>query len=111
MFNRSTAITEDAQIEEGTRFRIICNLEELSTTYDGQTIPVNSSNIFFTRDSSSEPIIPQIVDERSAQIELKESHLNDSGLYYCYVKVGDHYHQNQLVCFMELIVGRKFFYD
>lgn len=101
-------MTEDAQIREGTRFQITCNLKKLSTTYDGQTIPVNSSNIFFTRDSSSEPIIPQIVDKRSARIELKESHLNDSGRYYCYVQVGDHFRQNQLVCLMDLIVGRKF---
>lgn len=98
-----TAITEDAQIEEGTRFLIKCDLKKLSTTLDGRFIPVNSSNIYFTHEKSN-PIKPQIIDERSAQIELTNSQVNDSGQYYCYVHVGDH---NELVCYMELEVGRK----
>lgn len=100
-----SAITEDAQIEEGERFLIKCDLKKLSTTMDGRFIPVNSSNIFFTHENSN-PIKPQIIDGRSAQIELLNSHVNDSGQYYCYVQVGNH--DRQLVCYMELIVGRKY---
>lgn len=104
-------ITEDTQVKEGTRFQIICNLENLSTTYGGQNLSVNSSNIFFTRDFSTDVITSKIINETSAQIEFQETHSNDSGQYYCYIRVGDHYHQNQLVCFMELIVARKFFFS
>lgn len=104
-----TAITEDAQIKEGTRFQIICNLKKLSVTYKDEIIPVNSSNIFFTHNSSSEPIQSiEIIDEKSAQIQIQESHLNDSGYYFCYLRIGD-YHHYQLVCLMELIVAREFF--
>lgn len=99
------AITEDAQIEEGARFLIKCDLKKLGTTLDGRFIPVNSSNIYFTHENSS-PIKPQIINERSAQIELSDSQVNDSGQYYCYVQVGNH--DRQLVCYMELTVGRKF---
>lgn len=97
-------VTEDAQIKEGTRFKVICTLHKLSTTYKGKNVPINSSNIFFTRNFSTKIIKHVIINETSAQIEVQETHLNDSGQYYCFVKVGDHYHQNRLVCFMELIV-------
>lgn len=98
------AITEDAEIQEGTKFIVRCDLKKLAVTLNGKSFPVNSSNIFFTR-GGSDPIKPQIINDRSAQIELSDARKNDSGQYFCFVEAGQI--DRQLVCYMELIVGRE----
>lgn len=75
--NLFTAVTDDAQIKEGTKFKIVFTLDTLSTTYKGKIVPINSSNIFFTCNFSTKIIKHVIINETSAQIELQESHLND----------------------------------
>lgn len=106
MYLHTVITPKNAVIKEGTRFQIICNLKKLRVTFNdsNKSVPVNSSNIIFTHESESIQSI-KIINETSAQIEIQESHLNDSGKYFCHLQVGDH-HQLQLG-FMELIVGRE----